>query len=110
MLAKSYDDLVTVPPKGLPPMPRVFESLLRQNLSVTSHSASASCFTRETMSPARVCAIAQMARQFGVGAPTLREALEKLETLGVVDIRHGSSRDRIQVVQATQATNQPESP
>jgi GntR family transcriptional repressor for pyruvate dehydrogenase complex len=35
-------------------------------------------------------AITQMARQFGVGGPTLREALKKLETVGVVDIRHGS--------------------
>jgi GntR family transcriptional repressor for pyruvate dehydrogenase complex len=31
-----------------------------------------------------------MAREFSVGAPTVREALKKLETLGVVDIRHGS--------------------
>lgn len=31
-----------------------------------------------------------MARQFGVGSPTLREALKKLETVGMVDIRHGS--------------------
>jgi GntR family transcriptional repressor for pyruvate dehydrogenase complex len=31
-----------------------------------------------------------MARQFGVGSPTLREALKKLETVGVVEIRHGS--------------------
>jgi GntR family transcriptional repressor for pyruvate dehydrogenase complex len=38
----------------------------------------------------RLPAIATMARQFGVGSPTLREALRKLETVGVVDIRHGS--------------------
>jgi GntR family transcriptional repressor for pyruvate dehydrogenase complex len=31
-----------------------------------------------------------MARRFGVGPPTVREALKKLETLGVVDVRHGS--------------------
>ena len=38
----------------------------------------------------RLPAIATMARQFGVGSPVLREALQKLETIGVVDIRHGS--------------------
>lgn len=38
----------------------------------------------------RLPAISDMARQFGVGSPTLREALKKLETVGVVDIRHGS--------------------
>lgn len=38
----------------------------------------------------RLPAIALMAREFSVGAPTVREALKKLETLGVVDIRHGS--------------------
>jgi GntR family transcriptional regulator, transcriptional repressor for pyruvate dehydrogenase complex len=38
----------------------------------------------------RLPSIAYMARRFGVGHPTLREALKKLETLGVVTIRHGS--------------------
>lgn len=31
-----------------------------------------------------------MVRRFGVGAPTVREAVKKLEALGVVDVRHGS--------------------
>ena len=38
----------------------------------------------------RLPAITVMARQFGVGSPTVREALTRLETVGVVDIRHGS--------------------
>jgi GntR family transcriptional repressor for pyruvate dehydrogenase complex len=38
----------------------------------------------------RLPSIAEMARYFGVGAPTLREALKKLETMGVISIRHGS--------------------
>jgi GntR family transcriptional repressor for pyruvate dehydrogenase complex len=38
----------------------------------------------------RLPAIAHMARRFGVGAPTLREALKKLETVGAVEIKHGS--------------------
>lgn len=38
----------------------------------------------------RLPSISEMARRFGVGPPTLREALKKLETLGIVTIRHGS--------------------
>ncbi len=38
----------------------------------------------------RLPTISHMARRFGVGSPTLREALKKLETVGLVDIRHGS--------------------
>ena len=38
----------------------------------------------------RLPAISAMARQFGVGSPTLREALRKLEAVGVLAIRHGS--------------------
>lgn len=39
---------------------------------------------------ARLPSIAEMARRFGVGSPTVREALRKLQTVGVVTIRHGS--------------------
>lgn len=38
----------------------------------------------------RLPSIMEMAKRFGVGHPTLREALRKLETMGVVEIRHGS--------------------
>ncbi len=38
----------------------------------------------------RLPAIMEMARSFGVGHPTVREALKKLEATGVVEIRHGS--------------------
>lgn len=38
----------------------------------------------------RLPTITAMASDFGVGAPTLREALKTLEAVGVVDIRHGS--------------------
>lgn len=38
----------------------------------------------------RLPSIAEMARRFGVGPPTLREALKKLEAVGMVEIRHGS--------------------
>jgi GntR family transcriptional repressor for pyruvate dehydrogenase complex len=38
----------------------------------------------------RLPTIVEMARRFGVGQPTVREALQKLQTMGIVDIRHGS--------------------
>ena len=38
----------------------------------------------------RLPAIMEMAKRFGVGHPTVREALKRLETIGVVEIRHGS--------------------
>ena len=38
----------------------------------------------------RLPPIMEMARRFGVGHPTIREALKKLEAMGVVQIRHGS--------------------
>jgi GntR family transcriptional repressor for pyruvate dehydrogenase complex len=37
----------------------------------------------------RLPPIARMARAFRVGAPTVRQALTKLETLEVVEVRHG---------------------
>lgn len=38
----------------------------------------------------RLPSIMELARSFGVGHPTVREALTKLETIGAVEIRHGS--------------------
>lgn len=38
----------------------------------------------------RLPTINDMAGRFGVGHPTLREALKKLETLGLVNVKHGS--------------------
>ena len=45
---------------------------------------------REYREGDRLPAIMEMARSFGVGHPTVREALKKLEAVGVVEIRHGS--------------------
>ena len=39
---------------------------------------------------ARLPAISEMARRYGVGLPTLREALRRLEAVGLIEIRHGS--------------------
>ena len=53
----------------------------------------------------RLPPIMEMARRFGVGHPTVREALKKLEAMGVIEIRHGSgvyvTRDRDVLVLAS---------
>lgn len=38
----------------------------------------------------RLPAITEMARSFGVGHPSVREALKQLEVIGIVEIKHGS--------------------
>lgn len=38
----------------------------------------------------RLPSISEMTTRFGVGQATLREALKKLETLGIVSVKHGS--------------------
>jgi len=45
---------------------------------------------REYKEGDRLPSIMEMARSFGVGHPTVREALKKLEAVGAVEIRHGS--------------------
>lgn len=69
----------------------LLEAVLRTNLSDDIALHIRKLIQRTPYEPgARLPAIADMATQFRVGAPTLREALKKLEALGVVDIRHGS--------------------
>lgn len=69
----------------------VFQSVARQNLAdevalqITQMISNGGFKAQD-----RLPAISKMARQFQVGSPTLREALKKLETVGLVDIRHGS--------------------
>lgn len=38
----------------------------------------------------RLPSITEMARQYNVGPPTLREAIKRVEALGLVSVRHGS--------------------
>jgi GntR family transcriptional repressor for pyruvate dehydrogenase complex len=72
-------------------MQPAFEPVLRQSLSDDIAQRISQLIQAGEYRPgARLPAITKMARQFGVGGPTLREALKKLETVGVVDIRHGS--------------------
>jgi GntR family transcriptional repressor for pyruvate dehydrogenase complex len=72
-------------------MPNLQFPVVRQNLSDEIAQRIAQLIQAQEYVPGtRLPAISDMARQFGVGSPTLREALKKLETVGVVDIRHGS--------------------
>ncbi len=72
-------------------MPIQFQSVFRQGLADDIAQKITEMIRVRGFQPSdRLPAISDMARQFGVGSPTLREALKKLETIGVVDIRHGS--------------------
>jgi GntR family transcriptional regulator, transcriptional repressor for pyruvate dehydrogenase complex len=68
-----------------------FAPVLRQSLSdKLSQRIRAMIRKGDYQQGDRLPPIMEMARRFGVGHPTIREALKKLETMGIVEIRHGS--------------------
>jgi GntR family transcriptional repressor for pyruvate dehydrogenase complex len=72
-------------------MKHAFEPMEKQSLSdrlarEIKGSIQAGTYARGDRLPP----IMEMARRFGVGHPTIREALKKLEAMGIVEIRHGS--------------------
>ena len=72
-------------------MAHAFEPVLRQSLSDDIAQRITRLIQTGGYKPGeRLPTISRMAQDFEVGAPTLREALKKLETVGVVNIRHGS--------------------
>lgn len=71
-------------------MADAFVPVLRQSLSDELVQRLQQLITGNYQIGERLPSIAEMARRFEVGPPTLREALKKLEALGMVDIRHGS--------------------
>ncbi len=74
-----------------PSIQGVLNPVERQNVSDDLAHRVQELIRRGNFQPGdRLPSIMEMARQFGVAHPTLREALRKLEMLGVVDIRHGS--------------------
>lgn len=85
---KSSDHIVNLAsPANLP----LLDAVRRESLPDTLARAVRRLIDREGLEPGqRLPAIQEMARQFEVGAPTLREALRLLQAVGVVDIRHGS--------------------
>ncbi len=74
-----------------PPPADTFTPVLRESLSDRLAREIRQLIQRgEYVQGDRLPAIAEMARRFGVGHPTIREALKTLEAVGVVEIRHGS--------------------
>lgn len=72
-------------------MAHAFEPVYRQSLSDDVAQRITNLIQSGGYVPgSRLPTISQMAHDFAVGAPTLREALKKLETVGIVAIRHGS--------------------
>lgn len=72
-------------------MPTTIKPLLRQSLSNDLAQRVNQMIRAGGFAPGdRLPAITELARRFKVGHPTVREALKKLETIGVVEIRHGS--------------------
>jgi GntR family transcriptional repressor for pyruvate dehydrogenase complex len=71
--------------------PDAFRPVVKQNLADRLAQRIRAMIQRgEYKEGDRLPPIMEMARRFGVGHPSLREALKKLETMGVVEIRHGS--------------------
>ena len=69
----------------------VLQPVLRQSLADDLAQRIRQLIQRRDYQPGdRLPSIAEMARHFGVAGASVREGLRKLETLGVVDIRHGS--------------------
>src|ERR671934_1854326 len=72
-------------------MSDAFKPVLKQNLADRLARRIRSLIQQgEYRAGDRLPSIMEMARSFGVGHPTVREALKKLEAMGVVEIRHGS--------------------
>ena len=72
-------------------MKDAFAPVLKQSLSDTlARRSRQQIQTGAYRTGDRLPPIMEMARQFGVGHPTIREALKTLEAMGVVEIRHGS--------------------
>jgi GntR family transcriptional regulator, transcriptional repressor for pyruvate dehydrogenase complex len=68
-----------------------FSPMLRQSLSETLAKRIRGLIQAGDFKKGdRLPPIMEMARRFGVGHPTVREALKKLEAHGIVEIRHGS--------------------
>lgn len=68
-----------------------FEPVVRRNLSDDlAYRIKQLIEANNLVASDKLPTISEMADRFGVGPPTLREALKKLETLGVVRIKHGS--------------------
>ena len=88
---KSQRQLNPGTPMGDGAMKDAFAPVLKHSLSDRLARRIRSLIQKGNYAPGdRLPSIMEMARRFGVGHPTIREALKKLETMGIVEIRHGS--------------------
>ena len=82
---------MTTPVPPAPPAAPALGPVRRQSLADDLAQRIKDVIDAEEYGPGdRLPTIAAMSERFGVGHPTLREALKKLETLGAVVVRHGS--------------------
>ncbi len=69
----------------------MIDAIRKESLSDSVARALKRLIDREGFPPGhRLPSIQEMARRFEVGAPTLREALRRLQAVGIIEIRHGS--------------------
>lgn len=74
-----------------PPDLALLEAIRKESLSESIARAVSEMIDRKGYRPGdRLPPINEMAHQFRVGAPTLREALRQLQAVGIVEMRHGS--------------------
>ena len=72
-------------------LPDIMDAVRRESLPDSLARALKRMIDREGFEPGyRLPTIQDMARRFEVGAPTIREALRRLQAVGIVEIRHGS--------------------
>jgi GntR family transcriptional repressor for pyruvate dehydrogenase complex len=69
----------------------LIDAIQKKSLSDSIAQAVKEMIDRHGFGPGhKLPTINEMARQFGVGSPTIREALRKLQAVGVIEMRHGS--------------------
>jgi len=72
-------------------MDHVITPLLKQTLADNLARELRKFITNNRYYPGqKLPSASKLAKKFGVGMPTLREALKKLETIGAIDVKHGS--------------------
>jgi len=69
----------------------LIDAVKKESLAASIARAVKEMIDRQGFGPGhRLPTIAEMARQFEVGSPTLREALRQLQAVGIIEMRHGS--------------------
>lgn len=78
-------------PERMSSMPPAAGGLRRSDLSTDLAAAVVRMISIEKLAPGRpIPPLRPLAQRFGVAVPTMREALRRLEGLGILEFRHGS--------------------